>query len=985
MLTSVSGGCDGLPANPLMGGISMPTASVVDRLLDGRQALETARWDDARGVRGGARRGRTPDAHDGLGAGAVVSAASRRGSPRASARSRATSRERRCDEAARVAVWVSHQYFISGRASAARGWLARAERAVEGVGPCAGHGWVAVERARHAASVEERAEHARRALQIARETGAADLEVFALSLLGRAEVSAGRREAGMALLEEAMAAASAGRVRNVHTLGEAYCNLIMASTNAGEWERAAEWCEHVDDFAREHERDAAARRLPHGARRRAARHRPLGRGGAGADRARSRRTRRHVAGDGRARRRRAGRAARAPGPPAGGRAAARRSRGASVVAARARAASHRRGPAAGRRRAARTRPGGRRRRRDARDAAARAARRRAPGLRRRRGRRRRRDAALAELARSSEITLVAARADLAAARVALAAGRTSDAADPASRALAAFSRLAMPLDTGEARLELARALAADAPELARDDARAAFAAFQELGASRAMDAAAAVLRDLGGGTAPRARAYGELTAREQEVLGLIGLGMSNARIAQTLFISEKTAGHHVSRILSKLGVRNRARGRRPRRARTPADWAADREFARCAGGPASASSSHAHPNMEGHAMTAVAELKRTHRAVWAAGDYSAVAELIDEVPPRDLLARVALTPGQDVLDVATGTGNVALRAAAAGAQVVGLDLTPELFATARRRAEQHGVAVDWVEGDAEDLPFEDERFDAVLSAFGVQFAPRHAVVAQRARTRLPARRDDRPRQLDARGPGRRAAADRSAATCRRRRTSRRRRRCGAASSTCATCSRTRRCSFEFARGLNPWRFDSPEHYVVFMETHYGPMLKARERLTGEGRWEECRGEILALRAAAQRGDRRQPADARRVPRRGRPQGARHDAAPPIAAVVAVAAAWPLAQVGRRARARRRPTSRAEIAGRGGNKLFLVGHAVGVQIYPCNATASGFAWGSVDAAGEPLRRQRQAHRDALRRADVAGPGRQRGRGPRVDSA
>ena len=51
---------------------------------------------------------------------------------------------------------------------------------------------------------------------------------------------------------------------------------------------------------------------------------------------------------------------------------------------------------------------------------------------------------------------------------------------------------------------------------------------------------------------------------------------------------------------------------------------------------------------------------------------------------------------------------------------------------------------------------------------------------------------------------------------------------------------------EFARGLNPWQFDSPEHYVVFMETHYGPMLKARERLTGEGRWEECRGEILAM-------------------------------------------------------------------------------------------------------------------------------------------
>jgi hypothetical protein len=51
---------------------------------------------------------------------------------------------------------------------------------------------------------------------------------------------------------------------------------------------------------------------------------------------------------------------------------------------------------------------------------------------------------------------------------------------------------------------------------------------------------------------------------------------------------------------------------------------------------------------------------------------------------------------------------------------------------------------------------------------------------------------------------------------------------------------------EFARGHNPWRFESAEHYVVFMETHYGPTLKARERLTAEGRWEECRDELLAM-------------------------------------------------------------------------------------------------------------------------------------------
>ena len=112
----------------------------------------------------------------------------------------------------------------------------------------------------------------------------------------------------------------------------------------------------------------------------------------------------------------------------------------------------------------------------------------------------------------------------------------------------------------------------------------------------------------------------------------------------------------------------------------------------CAAAAGAQASRHAHHSAsKEHPMTAVADLKRVHRATWAAGDYAAVAELIDEVPPRDLLARMDIAPGHDVLDVATGTGNVALRAAAAGAQVVGLDLTPELFETARRRAAEYGV------------------------------------------------------------------------------------------------------------------------------------------------------------------------------------------------------------------------------------------------------------------------------------------------------
>jgi len=535
----------------------MPAASLVDRLLDGRLALEAGTWDDARAAFEDALAEReSADAHDGLGQALWFLGRVEDG---VAARERAFDgyvRDRRCDEAARVAVWISHQYVIAGRASAARGWLARAERAAEAAGPGAGRGWVAVEHARHAESVEQRAEHARRALAIARETGVADLEVFALSLLGRAEVGAGRREAGMQLLEEAMAAATAGRVRNVHTLGEAYCNLVCASTNAGDWERAAEWVEHVDDFARDlvitplqgacriahadvlvatgrwaEAEDALASALAEPARLMPAAAAPTAAAMAEL-------------------RVRQGRLAEAQGllegselHPASLRALAqlRLAEGRPHVAA----ALLERGLSVAQDDVTRTT-----------QLLALLVEARLAG-----GDVERAEAAVAtlqQLAGSVEIRLVAARAELGAARVAVATGRRRDAVGPASRALATFSRLAMPLEAGEARLELARALAVDAPDLARDDARTALAAFQALGASRAMDAAAAVLRDLGSGTAPRARANGELTAREQEVLGLIGLGMSNGRIAQTLYISEKTAGHHVSRILSKLGVRNRA-------------------------------------------------------------------------------------------------------------------------------------------------------------------------------------------------------------------------------------------------------------------------------------------------------------------------------------------------------------------------------------------------------------------------------------------
>jgi tetratricopeptide (TPR) repeat protein len=214
----------------------------------GWQALEAADWEGARRAFEAAPA--DGEALDGLGLACWLGGELDEGVALRERAFDAYVAERDCGRAARVAAWVSRQYLISGRISAANGWLARAERALETTPECAGHGWVAVERARRCDSPADGAESARRALELARRHGDEDLEVFALSVLGRADVAAGRADEGFAALDEAMAAATAGRVHNPHTLGDAYCNLIVASTAAGDWQRAREWCGQVDAYAR---------------------------------------------------------------------------------------------------------------------------------------------------------------------------------------------------------------------------------------------------------------------------------------------------------------------------------------------------------------------------------------------------------------------------------------------------------------------------------------------------------------------------------------------------------------------------------------------------------------------------------------------------------------------------------------------------------------------------------------------------------------
>jgi SAM-dependent methyltransferase len=130
------------------------------------------------------------------------------------------------------------------------------------------------------------------------------------------------------------------------------------------------------------------------------------------------------------------------------------------------------------------------------------------------------------------------------------------------------------------------------------------------------------------------------------------------------------------------------------------------------------------------AEAAADDLKAATRAAWALGDYHAFAKAtVWDLGPV-LVEACGISPDQRVLDVAAGTGNVAIRAAETGAEVVASDLTPENFEAGRREARAHGVELEWVEADAEALPFDDDEFDVVTSSLGAIFPPDHQAVAR---------------------------------------------------------------------------------------------------------------------------------------------------------------------------------------------------------------------------------------------------------------
>lgn len=121
------------------------------------------------------------------------------------------------------------------------------------------------------------------------------------------------------------------------------------------------------------------------------------------------------------------------------------------------------------------------------------------------------------------------------------------------------------------------------------------------------------------------------------------------------------------------------------------------------------------------------QMKQHMKAAWMAGDFGQIARYT-AAAAGEFIERLHIKGGVDLLDVACGTGNLAIPAARRRANVVGVDIAPNLLEQARARATEEGLKAEFLEGDAEKLPFGDARFDVVVSMFGAMFAPRPALV-----------------------------------------------------------------------------------------------------------------------------------------------------------------------------------------------------------------------------------------------------------------
>jgi DNA-binding CsgD family transcriptional regulator len=457
--------------------------------------------------------------------------------------------------AARIALWLSREYAQVWRNdAAANGWLARAERLLRDVAAGAESGWLALARSERARDPTAAVDLASTALAVAVHAGDADLELRALAQLGLAEVSRGAVDEGLGHLDEAMAAATGGESPSLETFADVCCTLLQACAIAGDDGRPKQWAQVFESFARSYDHvpllafcrscgagvSAASGRIDEAERELVAALRELTEAG---QRGRCVHPAARLA-EIRVLQGRLGEAEQllvgfeAEPEALQALVALRLARGEGAAAAALLEPKLREvgdtvlaAPLLAQLVQARLTAG---------DQVA---------------------------ARSSEqrLAAIAARTDVERVRAAAALARGLVGSADADGALSAleesvelFGRARLPLDAARARLELARALALTNAEAAVDQAVQARRELESLGADRDADAAAALLRVLGAKGRSGPRDQGVLSKREVEVLRLLGEGLSNAEIATRLFISPKTAEHHVGRIYAKLELRGRA-------------------------------------------------------------------------------------------------------------------------------------------------------------------------------------------------------------------------------------------------------------------------------------------------------------------------------------------------------------------------------------------------------------------------------------------
>jgi DNA-binding CsgD family transcriptional regulator len=462
--------------------------------------------------------------------------------------------------AVRCAVWLAITYKSNfANFAAANGWIGRAQRLLGPLEPGPQHGWLWVARAYRMNDLDVAEKLTSRALEVARAAGDLDLQLVGLAQLGHIRVGMGDTAGGFALLDEAMVAALAGERSSLDTVVYTCCDMLSACELADDLERAAQWCKVADGFVAGYgcpflyaecriyygsvltakgRWGDAERELEVGLR--------ITDGACPALHAKaltrlaSLRVRQGRLEEADELLERLGEGVDAEAEETLSVAALLLARGDAAAATRS--LESRLHQLEGHRwllavafdllvDALLT---------DGQPDRARAA-----------------AARLTQLAATTGTERSAALATAARGRAAMATGDDT-ATELLESARQAWIRLELPFEAARTRGDLALLLAGTHHEIAVDHARRALATFEDLGATSHADRMAALLRSLGVRGRTGAKGHGSLTGREQEVLRLLGAGLSNPEIANRLHISRKTASHHVSSILTKLDLRNRA-------------------------------------------------------------------------------------------------------------------------------------------------------------------------------------------------------------------------------------------------------------------------------------------------------------------------------------------------------------------------------------------------------------------------------------------